>query len=547
MKIRADLIKIAKNLHTWVGISAGIFLFICFFAAGLTMFQHDLSKWAAPPQQQLPAIETNQYNQLVEKVQQQYPETLKGFTLSFHAKEGFNAPMFWDAPHEEAEQDHHFDSAQTTILASLDKQGNLIVQQENISKIGWLIEQLHETAGIPGMLGHHTLGVYVMGVVAVLYFLAMMSGLIVLLPTLVKDYFAIRPGKNKKRFWLDTHNVIGITSLPFHIIIAISVIVFAFHDLFYGALGQLAFKDKPLFERPAPMVLAETQPKLNVENIYHRLQQSAPDYRVDGIRVNNLDTPEKASGFAALYSPNQMLRGDNFDYMSFNPYQTEAFKTNTLDTQSSVAEKVIKSMFSLHFGNFGGDITRWIYLLFGIGGAYLFYSGNILWVETRLKKQKTASMPIPQQRNDVKFMANLTIGACLGCVLGIFGSLSAIRWFYVISPNPDNINLLMMYSYYAIFIISIVYAFVTGAAKALPHLLLAIAIILFTIPVTSLIAWVWPDLGLWYAKGSLLWIDLFALIFAVCFLRFYQQANARRKIAPVGSIWAIKHPVNPEA
>ncbi len=24
--------------------------------------------------------------------------------------------------------------------------------------MGWLIEQLHETAGIPGTLGHHTLG-----------------------------------------------------------------------------------------------------------------------------------------------------------------------------------------------------------------------------------------------------------------------------------------------------------------------------------------------------------------------------------------------------
>ena len=88
MNIRADLVKVSKNLHTWVGISAGIFLFICFFAGGLTMFQHDLSKWASPPAQHLAPIELNQYNSLIQQVQQQYPEAYKaGFELNFSSKE----------------------------------------------------------------------------------------------------------------------------------------------------------------------------------------------------------------------------------------------------------------------------------------------------------------------------------------------------------------------------------------------------------------------------------------------------------------------------
>lgn len=51
MKVRTDILRLAKELHTWVGICAGILLFICFFAGGLSMFQHDLSKWATPSQQ----------------------------------------------------------------------------------------------------------------------------------------------------------------------------------------------------------------------------------------------------------------------------------------------------------------------------------------------------------------------------------------------------------------------------------------------------------------------------------------------------------------
>lgn len=540
MKIRADLVKVSKNLHTWVGITAGIFLFICFFAGGLTMFQHDLSRWATPPQQSLPPIQINQYNQLITKVQQQHPEILSsGFELNFASKELHNAPIQWEPPHNEEHDDHHFDAAQQKMLATLDEQGQLLVKQENVSKVGWLIEQLHETAGVPGMLGHHTLGVYVMGVVAVLYFLAIMSGLIVLLPTLVKDFFAIRGGKNKKRFWLDTHNVIGISSLPFHIIIAITVIVFAFHDLFYAALQPLAFKDKPIFERPAPALIAEQNPQLDVEKIYHQVQALAPDYDILAMRLGNLDKPERASAFVALYHPDRMLRGDTFDYMSFNPYQTTPYNTATLDTQSSASEKLIKSMFALHFGNYGGDFTRWLYLILGIGGAFLFYSGNILWVETRLKKQKNPNLPPPQQRKDVTFMANLTVGACLGCVLAVFASLLLLRWVYVIYPQLVSINHIMMYSYYTLFVVSIAYTFIIGAAKALPQFFLAIALVLFAIPLTSLIAYLLPQSGLWHVTThGLIWIEIVATIFALLFLRFYQQAKVRATHAPSGSIWS---------
>lgn len=129
MKIRADIIKLGKNLHTWVGISAGILLFICFFAGGLSMFQHQLSQWASPPVQKLAPIETHQYNTLIEQVQGQYPETQKAFTLSFASPEAYNAPLQWEAAHDEGEEDHHHvDIAQTSMMATLDQNGQLLVK-----------------------------------------------------------------------------------------------------------------------------------------------------------------------------------------------------------------------------------------------------------------------------------------------------------------------------------------------------------------------------------------------------------------------------------
>ena len=176
MKVRTDNIRHAKELHTWVGIICGIVLFICFFAGGLSMFQHDLSRWGTPPQQQLASIAPSQYNQLVEQVQKEYPETLKGFQLNFDSKEFHYAPMQWQSAVTKGSDEHGFDTEQQSMLATFKSDGSLQVEQENLSKLGWMIEQLHETAGIPGTIGHHTFGMYVMGVVCVLYFLALMTG-----------------------------------------------------------------------------------------------------------------------------------------------------------------------------------------------------------------------------------------------------------------------------------------------------------------------------------------------------------------------------------
>jgi len=539
MKVRTDILRLAKELHTWVGICAGILLFICFFAGGLSMFQHDLSKWATPPQQSLHTVELHQYNDLVSQVQQRYPEAQKSFQINLNSKEFHHAPIQWQPAQSQVHDDHDFDTDQSAMLATLKPDGSLQVEQENLSKLGWLIEQLHETAGIPGMLGHHTLGVYVMGVVSVLYFLALMTGLIVLLPTLVKDYFAIRQGKNKKRFWLDAHNVIGITSLPFHILISVTVIVFAFHDLFYDGLGQLVAKGKPLFERPVAVQIVEPVPPLDVEKILLQVQQQAQGYEVSSVSFNNLDQPAKASARVSLYSPDQMLRGDNFDVMFFNPYQPAPYSTVNLNTQSSALDQLIRSMFSLHFGNYGGDFTRWLYLALGMGVAFLFYSGNILWIESRVKRQKNPNLAPPAQRKDVQFIANLTIGSCLGTVLGIFMSMLIGRWAYVLSPELHSINAWFMYIYYAIFIFSLILSFVLGAARALPTLLLFIAVTLLLLPLTSMLALLLPEIGLWSSFSYLWWIDVFSILFAGLFLRFYRQAQARVQSAEVGSIWSV--------
>ena len=535
MKIRSDIMKLSKSMHTWVGVCSGILLFICFFAGGLSMFQHDLSRWGTPQQQVLPNVQADQYNQLVQAVQSEYPATNKGFTFNVSSQEFQHAPITWT---ERKGRGEGFNTTQTAYLASLDAQGQLISEKENVSKLGWLIEQLHETAGIPGMAGQHTLGVYIMGGVAFLYFLALMSGLIILLPTLIKDYFIIRPGKNKKRFWLDTHNVIGITSLPFHIIISLSVVVFAFHDYFYASIQHLAMKGEPPFSKPPAQVIEIKQNHIDVNQIIAQAKQVAPEYEVKYIQFTGLDDPQKANARIALYSQSQMLRGANNDFMRMNPYNVEVYNHQGINTQTSNAQNFVNALFSLHFGSYGGYSVRWVYFILGLGGAFLFYSGNILWVETRARKQKRPQDPIPTQRRDVVFLANLTVGSCLGCIFALVSSMVIGRFAYTLM-EVSSLNHVYMYSYYLLFILSLSYAFVMGYQRALGHLLLAISAGLLLIPISSLLAWLWPQSGLWYHADTIM-IDGIALLMAILFMQFHRNAVKRARKAELGTLWSLE-------
>ena len=243
MKIRSDILRTYQSLHTWTGIVAGLVLFIGFYAGSLSMFEDEISYWATPPVHHLPPIEGDLYDELIAKALAQSPKVEQQFKINFD--QDFS-PMTW----YEKGGGRGLTLNDVLMHATLSPQGELVTHAEPSNELGNLIDMLHRTAGIVGKVGHEDLGVLVLGVACVLYFLALVSGIIFLLPTLVKSFFALRKGKGANRLWLDTHNLVGVISLPFHFIIAWSVIVFAFHDVLYDGLS-LVYSDQPMFNRGA--------------------------------------------------------------------------------------------------------------------------------------------------------------------------------------------------------------------------------------------------------------------------------------------------------
>lgn len=533
MKVRSDILRIYRSLHTWVGITSGLLLLIGFFAGALTMFKQPMDRWISPPEQRLAWVQKAELDNLTAQVISQYPAARNEFILYPIEREDLPAPLVWS----ESGGGRLLKLSDEQYFASLDAGGNLLTGVQTPSRFGDLVDMLHRTAGIPGNTRDEYLGVYVLGIAGVLYFLALASGLILLLPTLVRDFLALRPGKNIKRFWLDAHNIIGITSLPFHIVISLTVIVFAFHEQFYDALGELVYPPQTRVEQTQPLEKRRAQDIMPPSELMEKVRRETPDFTITEMLYMRLESSNPMVRIS-VYKPEALMHGPVTGYIGADPYTGEFLITSMLPGKAEGWGAVVNYFFALHFGSFGGHLVRWIYFFLGLSGAFLFYTGNLLWIESRRKKRRTCAGRggrSPQPRH-LRWMAAATVGVTFGCVIGVCLAMVAGKWMHGFS---DNINHTYLKVYYTAFILALLYTFWLGAGRAAWQLLAASAVSCALIPFTSVTAWLLPNLGLWVnTSPSALAVDLTAAVFSAVFAFAARRSRRRALEGRVDSVWS---------
>ena len=540
MKIRSEILRLYQAVHTWAGVGAGMLLFIGFFGGALTMFKEPLERWASPP----PAVAAAapapaRLDALVRDVLREHPAARAEFTVHLKPTERDAAPVSW----HEGEGGHDSILAAPRWLADAGPDGT-VVRRQDPTMLAELVDMLHRTGGIPGTLGDEYAGIYVMGVAAVLYFLALLSGVILLLPTLVKDFFAVRRGKNRKRFWLDVHNVLGIASLPFHIVISLTAIVFAFHDQAYGALRGVVYGDVPLFAHPHPGAAPQPVALLLAPSaLIERVRRAAPGAEPAELLYMDLEGPRPLVR-AAIDSPRDMVQGARHGYVIVEPYTGAILDTSMVPGRRGTYSALVTSFFTLHFGSYGGVATRWAYFVFGLAGAVLFYTGNLLWIEKR-RKQQVRNGPLPGQPRNTRLVAAATVGVCLGSVAGTGAALAACKWLHAAGIDANTGSLTV---YYAVFLGCVGWAFALGAARAAGHLLALCAALALALPATSLCARLLPGLGVWPATSAAAFgVDAVALLAAPLFAWGARRAARRARTGPADSVWSAAPPASQPA
>ncbi|MFT3719242.1 PepSY-associated TM helix domain-containing protein [Pseudorhodoferax sp.] len=544
--IRADIIKIYKTVHTWTGIICGFALFIAFYAGALTMFMEPIARWASPPGVGVAAVSLDDAPRLIEQVAAAHPEANEeGITLHLRGRENEPARVTWEEelPHDESDPNHVHEHVHW--WATLNPDGTLMAKEQEPSELAQFINEIHMRVGIPRPLGW-----YFMGAVSLLYGVALISGVIVLLPSLVKDFFALRLGKNLKRMWLDAHNVVGITGLPFHIVMAVTSVTLclmgpltsAQDSVIYG--GRQASVIQPVFAlaRP-PKPTGAAAPMLSPAQLLERLHAHVPDFDPATMTFHHTGDAAAAVRFS----------GSEFGYVGDTRFAGVILSAVTGDVISDYRPsrqepswRAAVTLAALHFGQYGGTTIKWAYFLLGLAGAWLFYGGNLLWVETRRKAQRKNSEELPTQRRDTYWLAAGTVGVCLGCVAGLSATIVAAKWLH---GRVADLNHWHEVIYYVVFFASIAWAFARGAARSSVELLWLCAAATLAIPLTTLAALLFPSLGMWaHGSAATIGVDVVAFVGALCFA-WMAVATARRvRHGPVDSVWsARKAPAAPAA
>ena len=510
--MKSSTLRTFISVHTWVGLVAGFALFIAFYAGAITLFHSELHAWQAPVAQSAPAAARPQA--LIDAVLAAHPEAGKMFYV--------NLPSSYEPELVLTAGERHF---------RLDAAGKLEEVEER-SHLMDFIYRLHYTAGLPQQFGLYTLGV-----VCVLYGLALVSGVIIYAPSFIKDLFALRVGKNLKRMWQDAHNAIGILSLPFHIMYAWSSAILALglillapfqYLVFDGKLLNLVGADINAAAPPKPAGVAA--PLLPIPRLMAVVERAAP-----GMEVKRLLYREAGDANAQVQAIGDISQNTvaHTAAVVLNASTGRLLRAVTPENFSP-GTRFLRSLQTLHFGNFGHAAVQWMYFILGLAGAFLFYSGNLLWIESRRKR-----LTLVQPRSG-RLMAQATLGVCLGCVAGV----SAMFVMNKLAPAaPGQLPLWESRGYYAVFWLVVVWAFARPPARAAHELLTACAALTAAIPLSHWIGTgVNPLLALMRGDGVTVGVAVVALLAATLYWKMARAVLRRGLHGDPHSVWSLRAP-----
>ncbi len=402
--MKAATLKTYTAAHSWMGLLCGSALFVAFLAGSLTLFHTEIQDWQQPEHAFVPleAPDDQQLAQLQALIDDARSREFafdRGRILVWLAgAHGPTAHLQWRAEGTRTPQ-------------ALYEVGAEVVNPEQPahSRMADFLNQLHFGLGLPAPFGE-----YLMGVISLIYGAALLSGLVIHAPQLARSLFAVRSGRNRKRFLQDVHNVVGVLSLPFHLMYAFTGVFFTLAIVLFAGMNYLAMDSTIVgflkdFNRIVPAAQEQQQERtmLPLKTILQRVDGEIPGLQ-PGLLVWEHYGDAAATVTVHGYAPRSLrnraavvLSGDDGALLGINS-----------PSRAKPSLQAAGVLTALHLGEFGGRPVQWVYFGLGLLGCLLFYSGNLLWVESRRRRNGL-------QRRTVATMGRLTVGICLGTVLAI--------------------------------------------------------------------------------------------------------------------------------
>ncbi len=517
MKLASSTLRIFTGIHSWVGLVAGMALFVAFYAGAITVFQQPLQRWASmhdAATATTPATPA-QAQALLDEVLARHPAARTHVGMTLPGSDYALMSAYWQ------------DADGTWRFATTDDGAGSAVEPG--AALPELVNELHYALGAPPF------GTWLMGLVSLLYGVALVSGVVIHLPTLVRHLFALRSGHNLKRFWQDAHNVVGVLSLPFHMMFAVTGAVLCLLLVAMLALNPLLYRGQLMAASGAAMNTAPVvapahrdKPLLPLATLRRRAVETASAHGVAGFRPAYMKLANAGDAHAVIEITGTAPHGLGAGAVALDATDGRVLATQ-LPGSRDANHATLAATYALHFGDYGNAVVAWLYFLLGLGGAFLFYSGNLLWIEKRRRRRQ------PVQGRAQVAMARATVGICIGLCVAVSASFVAAQWLPALGIDDTFAYGICFASWAA----CLLWSAWRPPARAAYQLLGTAAAVTAAIPLVHGIAtgW-WPWRSLAAGHVALAGVDVVALAMAFGFTALARATFLRaRKGAPC-SVWA---------
>ncbi len=358
--MKSTTIRRWSAVHTWTSLICTLFLLMLALTGLPLIFHHELEHLLgeAPELRELPADTPHlSLQQLVEAAERHRPgEVVQYFGFEDDEPNGVVAITAATAGTEP-------NSSHTFMLDA--RSGEAVEMPAANGGILMVILRLHVDmfAGLPGKL--------LLAFMGVLFVVAIISGVVLYAPFMRRLKFAeVRHEKSTRTRWLDLHNLIGIVTLTWALVVGVTGVISACADLLISAWRTEALAAMVAPYRDAPP-LTERAP---VNQVLTIAAQATPGMQPDFIAF-------PGTRFSSEHHYSVFMKGNT--HLTAHLWTPVLIDARSLDV-TAIGQRpwymdALSMSQPLHFGDYGGMPMKVLWAVLDVLTIIVLGSGLYLW------------------------------------------------------------------------------------------------------------------------------------------------------------------------
>lgn len=391
--------KLFNDIHLWVGLIAGIFVFVICLSGTIYVYNTEIREWASSHLHKVtPEADKIDIEQLTEIVKLESNAKVTGFTIPSDQSKSYQINTRKEGDNSRGGITYYINPYNGEILGNSKEESKVATFMGSMFSLHrWLLLDKVETPIIEG-LPNQKLGSYISGTMTILFTIGLLTGMVIWFPRKIKRWrqgLTIKFNSNWKRINHDIHNSLSLYSLIFLLLMGITGPQWSFEWYRTGLRKTLGtYQEAPV----APAQRGGSQGSNSAEPTENTPQTSITLLPISSyLETVNTSFPYEGDIRVTIPAENEdIISISKFKAGFFTPAAANQIKLKVQDASVQETmifkdkpfnERVSGSIKALHVGDVYGQFSKLIYFLACLIATSLPVTGTLIWVN-KLKKKK---------------------------------------------------------------------------------------------------------------------------------------------------------------